>query len=164
MLSLTESSCPRGVGQFRCLRDRHVVDTHTIRWKHLTTLRKRDTMPNMTETPPSAPSGSDDFDAVATRGFVRYEISVLRSELKQEIADLRLELKQEIADLRSELKQEIADLRSELHHETAKIWQEIASLRVEMAAMEHRIVVRLSVVVTFVVVVAQLGSALLLGR
>ena len=132
-------------------------------------------MPNMTETPPSAPSGSDDFDAVATRGFVRYEISVLRSELKQEIADLRLELKQEIADLRlelkqeiadlrSELKQEIADLRSELHHETAKIWQEIASLRVEMAAMEHRIVVRLSVVVTFVVVVAQLGSALVWGR
>ena len=110
-------------------------------------------MPNMTETPPSAPSGSDDFDAVATRGFVRYEISVLRSELKQEIADLRLELKQEIADL-----------RSELHHETAKIWQEIASLRVEMAAMEHRIVVRLSVVVTFVVVVAQLGSALVWGR
>ncbi|NCX78717.1 MAG: DUF1640 domain-containing protein [Actinobacteria bacterium] len=163
MLSLTESSCPRGVGQFRCLRDRHVVDTHTIRWKHLTTLRKRDTMPNMTETPPSAPSGSDDFDAVATRGFVRYEISVLRSELKQEIADLRLELKQEIADLRSELKQEIADLRSELHLETAKIWQEIASLRVEMAAMEHRIVVRLSVVVTLVVVVAQLGSALLWG-
>ena len=99
-------------------------------------------MPNMTETPPSAPSGSDDFDAVATRGFVRYEISVLRSELKQEIADLR----------------------SELHHETAKIWQEIASLRVEMAAMEHRIVVRLSVVVTFVVVVAQLGSALVWGR
>ena len=98
-------------------------------------------MPNMTETPPSAPPGSDDFDAVATRGFVRYEISVLRSELKQEIADLR----------------------SELHHETAKIWQEIASLRVEMAAMEHRIVVRLSVVVTFVVVVAQLGSALLWG-
>ena len=121
-------------------------------------------MPNMTETPPSAPSGSDDFDAVATRGFVRYEISVLRSELKQEIADLRLELKQEIADLRSELKQEIADLRSELHHGTAKIWQEIASLRVEMAAMEHRIVVRLSVVVTFVVVVAQLGSALVWGR
>ena len=132
-------------------------------------------MPNMTETPPSAPSGSDDFDAVATRGFVRYEISVLRSELKQETADLRLELKQEIADLRSELKQEIADfrselkqeiadLRSELHHETAKIWQEIASLRVEMAAMEHRIVVRLSVVVTFVVVVAQLGSALVWGR
>ena len=110
-------------------------------------------MPNMTETPPSAPSGSDDFDAVATRGFVRYEISVLRSELKQEIADLR-----------SELKQEIADLRSELHLETAKIWQEIASLRVEMAAMEHRIVVRLSVVVTFVVVVAQLGSALVWGR
>jgi len=109
-------------------------------------------MPNMTETPPSAPPGSDDFDAVATRGFVRYEISVLRSELKQEIADLR-----------SELKQEIADLRSELHHETAKIWQAIASLRVEMAAMEHRIVVRLSVVVTFVVVVAQLGSALLWG-
>jgi hypothetical protein len=32
-----------------------------------------------------------------------------------------------------------------------------------MAAMEHRIVVRLSVVVTFVVVVAQLGSALLWG-
>ncbi|NDD18184.1 MAG: DUF1640 domain-containing protein [Acidimicrobiia bacterium] len=117
----------------------------------------------MTETPPSAPSGSDDFDAVATRGFVRYEISVLRSELKQEIADLRLELKQEIADLRSELKQEIADLRSELNHETARIWQAIASLRVEMAAMEHRIVVRLSVVVTFVVVVAQLGSALLWG-
>ncbi|NDE67862.1 MAG: hypothetical protein EB062_07240 [Actinobacteria bacterium] len=72
---------------------------------------------------------------------MRYEISVLRLELKQEIADLRLELKQEIADLRSELKQEIADLRSELkqeiadlrselHHETARIWQEIAALRV----------------------------------
>ncbi|NBO33508.1 MAG: DUF1640 domain-containing protein [Actinobacteria bacterium] len=163
MLSLTESSCPRGVGQFLCSSDHPAVGAHTTWWKHLTTFRKRDTMPNMTETPPSAPSGSDDFDAVATRGFVRYEISVLRSELKQEIADLRLELKQEIADLRSELKQEIADLRSELHHETAKIWQEISALRVDMAAMEHRIVVRLSVVVTFVVVVAQLGSALLWG-
>ena len=102
-------------------------------------------MPNMTDIPQSAPLSPDDFDSPATRGFVRYEISLLRSELKQEIANLRTELKQEIADLRSELK------------------QEIAALRLEMASMEHRIVVRLSVVVTFVVVVAQLGSALLWG-
>ena len=80
-------------------------------------------MPNMTDIPQSAPLSPDDFDSPATRGFVRYEISLLRSELKQEIANLRL----------------------------------------EMASMEHRIVVRLSVVVTFVVVVAQLGSALLWG-
>ena len=77
----------------------------------------------MTDIPQSAPLSPDDFDSPATRGFVRYEISLLRSELKQEIANLRL----------------------------------------EMASMEHRIVVRLSVVVTFVVVVAQLGSALLWG-
>lgn len=91
-------------------------------------------MPNMTDIPQSAPLSPDDFDSPASRGFVRYEISLLRSELKQEIAALRTELK-----------------------------QEIAALRLEMASMEHRIVVRLSVVVTFVVVVAQLGSALLWG-
>ena len=77
----------------------------------------------MTDIPQSAPLSPDDFDSPASRGFVRYEITLLRSELKQEIAALRL----------------------------------------EMASMEHRIVVRLSVVVTFVVVVAQLGSALLWG-
>jgi len=78
----------------------------------LTTLRKRETMPTMTdELPPmTSPLDPDDFDKPASRGFVRYELAVTRGELREEIADLRLEL----ADVRRELKQDIADLRNEM--------------------------------------------------
>ena len=82
----------------------------------LTTLRKRETMPTMTdELPPmTSPLDPDDFDKPASRGFVRYELAVTRGELREEIAATKLELKQDIANVRGELKQDIADLRNEM--------------------------------------------------
>jgi ribosomal protein L29 len=73
-------------------------------------------------------------ESVATK----LDIAGLRAELKQDIADLRTELKQDIADLRTELKQDIADLRTELKQDIAELRQEIAGVRVEMAALESR--------------------------
>ena len=93
----------------------------------LTTLRKRETMPTMTdELPPmTSPLDPDDFDKPASRGFVRYELAVTRGELREEIAATKLELKQDIADVKRELKQDIANVRAELK-------QDIADLRNEM--------------------------------
>jgi hypothetical protein len=93
----------------------------------LTTTRKRETMPTMTDELPPMPSplDPDDFDKPASRGFVRYELAVTRGELRQEIAATKLELKQDIANVRAELKQDIANVRAELK-------QDIADLRNEM--------------------------------
>jgi len=93
----------------------------------LTTTRKRETMPTMTdELPPmTSPLDPDDFDKPASRGFVRYELAVTRGELREEIAATKLELKQDIANVRAELKQDIANVRAEIK-------QDIADLRNEM--------------------------------
>jgi hypothetical protein len=100
----------------------------------LTTLRKRETMPTMTdELPPmTSPLDPDDFDKPASRGFVRYELAVTRGELREEIAATKLELKQDIANVRAELKQDIADLRLELADVRRELKQDIADLRNEM--------------------------------
>ena len=100
----------------------------------LTTLRKRETMPTMTdELPPmTAPLDPDDFDKPASRGFVRYELAVTRGELREEIAATKLELKQDIANLRAELKQDIADVRLELAEVKRELKQDIADLRAEL--------------------------------
>ena len=80
-------------------------------------------MPNMTDDKPPVSDVLDpqDFDRPASRGFVRYELAVTRSELKQDIANVRLEiaetkreLKQDIGDLRTELKQDISILRTDM--------------------------------------------------
>jgi hypothetical protein len=100
----------------------------------LTTLRKRETMPIVTdELPPmTSPLDPDDFDKPASRGFVRYELAVTRGELREEIAATKLELKQDIANVRAELKQDIADLRLELADVRRELKQDIADLRNEM--------------------------------
>ncbi|MFM7963162.1 MAG: hypothetical protein ACKPBF_04220 [Actinomycetota bacterium] len=69
-------------------------------------------MPTMTEeTPPVTTAlDPDDFDKPASRGFVRYELVMTRSELREEIAATKLELKQDIANVRLE----IAELRTEM--------------------------------------------------
>ena len=69
-------------------------------------------MPNMTDDKPPVSDVLDpqDFDRPASRGFVRYELAVTRSELKQDIANVRLE----IAETKRELKQDIAVLRTDM--------------------------------------------------
>lgn len=69
-------------------------------------------MPNMTDDKPPVSDALDpqDFDRAASRGFVRYELAVTRSELKQDIANVRLE----IAETKRELKQDIAVLRTDM--------------------------------------------------
>ena len=69
-------------------------------------------MPNMTDDKPPVSDVLDpqDFDRPASRGFVRYELAVTRSELKQDIANVRLE----IAEVKRELKQDIAVLRTDM--------------------------------------------------
>lgn len=67
-------------------------------------------------------------DELASRDFVRAEISDLRTELKQDIADLRTELKQDIADLRTELKKDMANVRAEM----TDLRTEMANLRTEL--------------------------------
>lgn len=62
-------------------------------------------MPSMTDEKPPVSDVLDpqDFDRPASRGFVRYELAVTRSELKQYIGDLRTELKQDISILRTDM-------------------------------------------------------------
>ncbi len=69
-------------------------------------------MPNMTDEKPPVSDVLDpqDFDRAASRGFVRYELAVTRSELKQDIANVRLE----IAEVKRELKQDISVLRTDM--------------------------------------------------
>lgn len=106
-------------------------------------------MPNMTDDKPPVSDALDpqDFDRAASRGFVRYELAVTRSELKQDIANVRLEiaevkreLKQdianvrlEIADVKRELKQDITDIRLEIAEVKRELKQDIADLRHEIA-------------------------------
>jgi gamma-glutamyl:cysteine ligase YbdK (ATP-grasp superfamily) len=100
----------------------------------LTTLRKRETMPTMTdELPPmTSPLDPDDFDKPASRGFVRYELAVTRGELREDIAATKLELKQDIANVRAELKQDIANVRAELKQDIADLRLELADVRREL--------------------------------
>ena len=69
-------------------------------------------MPNMTDDKPPVSDALDpqDFDRAASRGFVRSELAVTRSELKQDIANVRLE----IAETKRELKQDISVLRTDM--------------------------------------------------
>lgn len=89
-------------------------------------LAKRLRQANFTETQAEALA-----EAVA-------EATVENVATKPDIAELRTELKQDIAELRTELKQDIAELRAELKQDIANLHQEIDSLRVEMAALESR--------------------------
>ena len=88
-------------------------------------------MPNMTDDKPPVSDALDpqDFDRAASRGFVRYELAVTRSDLKQDIANVRLE----IADVKRELKQDIADIRLEIAEVKRELKQDIADLRHEIA-------------------------------
>jgi len=81
------------------------------------------------ETPPVTTAlDPDDFDKPASRGFVRYELVMTRSELREEIAATKLELKQDIANVRLE----IAEVKRELKQDIANVRLEIAELRTEM--------------------------------
>ena len=137
-------------------------------------------MPNMTDDKPPVSDVLDpqDFDRPASRGFVRYELAVTRSELKQDIANVRLEiaevkreLKQDIADLRTELKQDIANIRleiaevkRELKQDIADIRHEIADLRTDMmerfTALDRSMWWKLSVAVVAASALAELFSRL----
>jgi septal ring factor EnvC (AmiA/AmiB activator) len=108
-------------------------------------------MPNMTDDEPPVSDVLDpnDFDRAASRGFVRYELAVTRSELKQDIADVRLEiaetkreLKQDIAELRTELKQEIANVRLEIAEVKRELKQDIADTRHEIAVLRSDMIER----------------------
>jgi len=87
-------------------------------------------MPNMTDDKPPVSDALDpqDFDRAASRGFVRYELAVTRSELKQDIANVRLE----IAEVKRELKQDIANVRLEIAEVKRELKQDIADLRTEL--------------------------------
>ena len=87
-------------------------------------------MPNMTDDKPPVSDVLDpqDFDRPASRGFVRYELAVTRSELKQDIANVQLE----IAEVKRELKQDIANLRLEIADVRRELKQDIADLRTEL--------------------------------
>ena len=100
----------------------------------LTTLRKRETMPTMTdELPPmTSPLDPDDFDKPASRGFVRYELAITRGELREEIAATKLELKQDIANVRLELAEVKRELKEDIANVRAELKQDIADLRNEM--------------------------------
>lgn len=98
-------------------------------------------MPSMTDEKPPVSDVLDpqDFDRPASRGFVRYELAVTRSELKQDIANVRLEiaetkreLKQNIADLRTELKQDITNIRLEIAEVKRELKDDIGDLRTEL--------------------------------
>jgi septal ring factor EnvC (AmiA/AmiB activator) len=111
----------------------------------------RVTMPNMTDDNPpgSGVLDPDDFDRAASRGFVRYELAVTRSELKQDIAHVRLEiaetkreLKQDIANLRTELKHDIAEVRLEIAEVKRELKQDIADIRHEIATLRTDMIER----------------------
>lgn len=67
-------------------------------------------------------------DELASRDFVRAEISDLRTELKQDIADLRTELKKDMANVRAEM----TDLRTEMANLRTELKQDIADIRAEL--------------------------------
>ena len=130
-------------------------------------------MPNMTDDKPPVSDALDpqDFDRAASRGFVRYELSVTRSELKQDITNVRLEiaevkreLKQDIADLRTELKQDIANIRLEIAEVKRELKQDIADLRTDMmerfTALDRSMWWKLSVAVVAASALAELFSRL----
>ena len=130
-------------------------------------------MPNMTDDKPPVSDALDpqDFDRAASRGFVRYELAVTRSELKQDIANVRLEiaevkreLKQDIADLRTELKQDIANVRLEIADVKRELKQDIAVLRTDMmerfTALDRSMWWKLSVAVVAASALAELFSRL----
>jgi hypothetical protein len=100
----------------------------------------RVTMPNMTDDKPPDSEVLDpqDFDRVASRGFVRYELAVTRSELKQDIADIRLE----IAETKRELKQDIANVRLEIAEVKRELKQDIAEIRHEIATLRTDLIER----------------------
>ena len=100
----------------------------------LTTSRKRETMPTMTdELPPmTSPLDPDDFDKPASRGFFRYELAVTRGELREDIAATKLELKQDIGDLHLELADAKRELKLDIANVRAELKQDIADLRSEM--------------------------------
>lgn len=101
-------------------------------------------MPTMTEeTPPVTTAlDPDDFDKPASRGFVRYELVMTRSELREEIAATKLELKQDIANVRTELKQDIANVRLELAEVKRELKQDIANVRLEIAELRTEMIDR----------------------
>ncbi len=130
-------------------------------------------MPNMTDDKPPVSDVLDpqDFDRAASRGFVRYELAVTRSELKQDIANVRLEiaevkreLKQDIADLRTELKQDIANVRLEIAEVKRELKQDISVLRTDMmerfTALDRSMWWKLSVAVVAASALAELFSRL----
>lgn len=82
-----------------------------------------------TETPVES---ADDFDAPATRGFVRYEIGKLRTEMIAGFAALRDEMVKGDASLRQELRDEMvkgdASLRAEIHRLEIGLRQDMASM------------------------------------
>jgi len=94
-------------------------------------------MPNMTDDKPPVSDVLDpqDFDRPASRGFVRYELAVTRSELKQDIANVRLE----IAEVKRELKQDIANVRLEIAETKRELKQDIANVRLEIAEVKREL-------------------------
>ena len=94
-------------------------------------------MPNMTDDKPPVSDVLDpqDFDRPASRGFVRYELAVTRSELKQDIANVRLE----IAEVKRELKQDIANVRLEIAEIKRELKQDIANVRLEIAETKREL-------------------------
>lgn len=97
-------------------------------------------MPNMTDDQPPVSDVLDpqDFDRPASRGFVRYELALTRSELKQDIANVRLE----IAETKRELKQDIADIRLEIAGVNRELKQDIADIRHEIAGLRTEMMER----------------------
>ncbi len=67
--------------------------------------------------------------------LIRKEMLLMRAELKHDISDLRTEM----YAIRAELKGEIAALRSEMKGE-------IASLRSEMKELEHRMTIKMGII------------------
>ena len=64
---------------------------------------------------------SKKINELATKDFVRLEISNLRSEFKQDISNLRSEFKKDIFELRSEFKQDMSNIKIELNDNKHKL-------------------------------------------
>lgn len=69
---------------------------------------------------------------LVTKDFLRAELAITRGDLRAELAITKGDLRSEIAELRTEM----TDMRGELR-------TEIADVRTEMAALEHRVTLRL---------------------
>ena len=78
-----------------------------------------------TETPAES---VDDFDVPASRGFVRYEIGKLRTEMIAGFAALRDEMVKGDASLREEMVKMEASLRAEIHRLEVGLRQDMASM------------------------------------